>query len=160
MLARLSPPSEELQERAIEVALEEARQGMADGEVPVGAAVLDGEGVLLSQAHNEIEGRGDPTAHAERLALSGACQKLGHPRLPEGSLVVSTLEPCAMCAGALVLARPSWLLLGAMDPKAGACGSVFNVISDERLNHHVHLLPTRESEVCGELLQRFFQDRR
>jgi tRNA(adenine34) deaminase len=144
----------------MELALDQARQAEAVGEVPVGAAILGPDGIVLALAHNEIESRNDPTAHAERLALTRACQGSGYARLPAGSLLAVTLEPCAMCAGAIVLARPERLVFGALDPKAGACGSLRDIVRDPRLNHRVELLPRLLSQECGELLTRFFQRRR
>jgi tRNA(adenine34) deaminase len=128
--------------------------------VPVGAVVLGPDGALLAAAHNEIEALRDPTAHAERLALTRACAAVGHPRLPEGSLLAVTLEPCAMCAGAIVLARARFLVFGTTDPKAGACGSLRDVVRDPRLNHRVELLPSLLAEECGALLAAFFRARR
>ena len=144
----------------MDLALEEARVAAGEGEVPVGAVVLAPDGSLLARAHNETERGHDPTAHAERLALTRACRAAGSTRLPEGSLIAVTLEPCAMCAGALVLARATWLVFGAADPKAGACGSLRDIISDERLNHRVRALPPRRAEECGALLTAFFRVRR
>jgi tRNA(adenine34) deaminase len=142
------------------VALEQARLALNQDEVPVGAAVFGPDGTQLAAAHNEIEGRRDPTAHAERLALTAACASSGSPRLPEGSLLAVTLEPCAMCAGAIVLARATWLVFGALDPKTGACGSLRDIVRDPRLNHRVRLLPRREEAACGELLTGFFRAKR
>ncbi len=145
---------------AMQWALEEARLAEASDEVPVGAVVLAADGRLLARAHNEVEGLADPTAHAERLALTRACAAVGAARLPPDCLIAVTLEPCAMCAGAIVLARPRWLVFGALDPKAGACGSLRDVARDRRLNHRVELLPQVLSDECGALLTRFFQARR
>ncbi|GJM22331.1 MAG: hypothetical protein DHS20C15_22460 [Planctomycetota bacterium] len=154
-----SPPEERL-ERAMQMALDEARLAAAEAEVPVGAALLGPDGELLARDHNRIEASGDPTAHAERLVLSAAGQRLGRPRMPAGSMLAVTLEPCAMCAGALVLARVDFLMFGAPDPKTGACGSLRDVVRDPRLNHRLELLPSREREACAELLRAFFRDRR
>jgi tRNA(adenine34) deaminase len=153
-------PTEDSQARAMERALELAREAAALEEVPVGAVVLGPDGALLGEARNEIEQQRDPTAHAELLALRRACAQGGGPRLPEGSLLVATLEPCAMCAGAIVLARPSFLLFGALDPKSGACGSLRDLVRDPRLNHRVVLLPRRREADCGALLSDFFRARR
>jgi len=144
----------------MEWALSEAQAAWDEDEVPVGAVVLGPDGALLSRAHNEILSRADPTAHAERLVITRACQAVGAPRLPRGSLLASTLEPCALCAGALVLARIDWLVFGALDPKTGACGSLWDVVRDPRLNHCVNVLPRREEAECGSLLSRFFQSKR
>ena len=153
-------PVDPVAAHAMELALEQARQADAVGEVPVGAAILGPDGAVLALAHNEIESRQDPTAHAERLALSRACRGTGFARLPAGSLLAVTLEPCAMCAGAIVLARASRLVFGALDPKAGACGSLRDIVRDPRLNHRVELLASLRRQECGELLTRFFQRRR
>ncbi len=153
-------PVEAAVARAMEFALDQARQADAEGEVPVGAAILGPDGAVLAMAHNEIESLQDPTAHAERLALSRACEGSGFARLPEGSLLAVTLEPCAMCAGAIVLARASRMVFGALDPKAGACGSLRDIVRDPRLNHRVEMLPRLRGQECGDLLRRFFQRRR
>jgi len=155
-----APPADSLLERAMLLALEQARAAAALDEVPVGAVVLGPDGELLAADHNRIETRHDPTAHAERLVLSAACAAAGATRLPPGSLLAVTLEPCAMCAGAIVLARPTWLLFGALDPKAGACGSLRDIVRDPRLNHRVGLLPRRREDECGALLTDFFRARR
>jgi len=146
--------------RGMELALDQARQADALGEVPVGAAILGPDGAVLAVAHNEIETLHDPTAHAERLALTRACAGSGFARLPAGSLLAVTLEPCAMCAGAIVLARASHLVFGALDPKTGACGSLRDIVRDPRLNHRVDVLPRLHEQECGELLTAFFQRRR
>jgi len=154
-----SPP-DEVVARALERALELACVAAALGEVPVGAVVCGPDGRTLGEAHNEVESACDPTAHAERLALARACAACGGTRLPEGSLLAVTLEPCAMCAGAIVLARPAFLVFGALDPKAGACGSLRDLVRDPRLNHRVVLLERRREAECGALLTAFFQSRR
>jgi tRNA(adenine34) deaminase len=143
---------------AMEVALEEARLAMAHGDVPVGAVVLVNDEVV-ARRHNERELTGDPTAHAEILALRGAAATTGSWRLGEATLVVS-LEPCVMCAGAAVAARLRRLVFAAADPKAGACGSLYNVCADPRLNHEVALLGGVEAERAAEMLEGFFRDRR
>ena len=142
------------------LALSEAQLAFAADEVPVGAAILGPDGTVLGQAHNEILGQVDPTAHAERLALSMASRAVGAPRLPRGTILASTLEPCAMCAGALVLARVDWLIFGALDPKTGACGSLRDVVRDPRLNHRCTVLPRIREAECAELLTSFFRARR
>ncbi len=128
------------------------------GDVPVGAIVLLGDEVLAAR-HNEREAIGDPTAHAEVLALRDAATKLGSWRLSDTTLVV-TLEPCAMCAGAALNARIGALVVGAPDLKAGACGSLYNLVSDPRLNHEVPMRIGVLAEECGELLTSFFAARR
>jgi len=142
----------------MEIALEEARKAEGTGDVPIGAAILrDGE--LLSRAGNERELRGDPTAHAEILAIQGAAEALGGWRLPETTLYV-TLEPCAMCAGAIVLARIPLVVYGTRDPKAGAAGSVLEVLREPALNHRPEVIAgVREAE-CAALLRAFFAARR
>ncbi|MDM8085939.1 nucleoside deaminase [Cellulomonas cellasea] len=140
-------------------ALAEARAALATGDVPVGAVVIGPDGGIVGRGHNQREATGDPTAHAEVLALRDASQRLGRWRLDDCTLVV-TLEPCLMCAGATVLARIPRLVLGAWDPKAGACGSQWDVVRDRRLNHRVEVIGgVREAE-CGELLRAFFVEHR
>ena len=143
---------------AMELALLEARQAPTHGDVPVGAVVLL-DGSVLAMARNERELRGDPTAHAELLALKAAAEKLGTSRL-DGAILVSTLEPCPMCAGAAVLNRVSQVAFGAADPKAGACGSLYNFGADPRLSHNFEVTPNIRAAECAELLQEFFQERR
>lgn len=141
------------------LALEEARAALAHGDVPVGAVVLvDGE--VVSRRHNERELRNDPTAHAELLAIRDASRALGSWRLGPGSTLVVTLEPCAMCAGALVAARVGRLVFGAPDPKAGACGSLYNLCVDPRLNHELEVIPGVMADPASELLRSFFAARR
>jgi len=140
-------------------ALAEARSALATGDVPVGAVVIGSDGGIVGRGHNQREATGDPTAHAEVLALRDASERLGRWRLDDCTLVV-TLEPCLMCAGATVLARVPRLVLGAWDPKAGACGSQWDVVRDRRLNHRVEVIGgVREAE-CGELLREFFAEHR
>jgi len=142
----------------MEIAIAEARKAEGHGDVPIGAAVVRGE-ELLSRAGNERELRRDPTAHAEVLAIRAAAEALGGWRLPETTLIV-TLEPCAMCAGAIVLARVPLVVYGAPDPKAGAAGSVLDVLSEPALNHRPQVVPgVREAE-CAALLREFFATRR
>lgn len=140
------------------LALQEAQQAVAHGDVPVGAvAVVDGR--VVSRRHNERELRVDPTAHAEILALRDGAAALGTWRLADLTLVV-TLEPCAMCAGALVAARVGRLVFGAVDPKAGACGSLYQLCSDPRLNHELSVTGGILAGECGALLEKFFAARR
>ena len=153
-----SPPGREADEEAMALALAEARAAVSHGDVPVGAVAVE-SGQVLSRRHNERELRGDPTAHAEILALQDAASVLGTWRLDSVSLVVN-LEPCAMCAGALVAARVARLVFGAADPKAGACGSLYNLCADPRLNHEVEVVPGVRSEESTGLLTSFFADRR
>ena len=140
-------------------ALDEARAAPATGDVPVGAVVVGPDGAVVGTGRNAREATGDPTAHAEVLALRAASAALGRWRLDDCTLVV-TLEPCLMCAGATVPARVPRLVLGAWDPKAGACGSQWDVVRDRRLNHRVEVVGgVREAE-CGELLRAFFEGHR
>jgi tRNA(adenine34) deaminase len=145
-------------DQAMAIALEEARLAGAGGDVPVGAIVIV-EGRAVAQAHNEREQRADPTAHAEILALRSAAAVLGSWRL-DGATVYVTLEPCPMCAGALVAARVHRLVFAAPDPKAGACGSLYNLCVDPRLNHELLVSPGVLAEDAGELLAAFFDQRR
>jgi tRNA(adenine34) deaminase len=143
---------------AMGVALEQARRAEDHGDVPIGAAIFR-EGELLAAAGNERELRRDPTAHAEVLAIRAAAEALGGWRLPATTLYV-TLEPCAMCAGAIVLARIPTVVFGTSDPKAGAAGSVLDVLSEPALNHRPEVLRgVREAE-CAALLRDFFAARR
>jgi len=127
--------------------------------VPVGAVVLGPGGELLARRHNEREVRGDPVAHAELLAVQDAAATLGQWRL-SGCTVVVTLEPCPMCAGALVAARVERVVFGAADPKAGATGSLYNLCADPRLNHEVEVVAGVRAEACATQLSAFFAGRR
>jgi len=142
------------------LALDEARAALAHDDVPIGAVVarID-SGELLALRHNEREVTHDPTAHAEILALRDASRALGRWRLDDCMLVV-TLEPCPMCAGAALNARIGLVAFGAADPKAGALGSLYHLGADPRLNHEAPVLPGVRAEECGELLRTFFRDRR
>ena len=144
--------------QGMELALEQARRAEAHGDVPIGAAILrDGE--PLAAAGNERELRRDPTAHAEILAIRAAAEALGGWRLPGTTLYV-TLEPCAMCAGAIVLARIPTVVIGAPDPKAGAAGSVLDVLAEPALNHRPEVIAgVREAE-CAAVLREFFASKR
>jgi tRNA(adenine34) deaminase len=139
-------------------ALELAHEARNLGEVPVGALVVR-SGRILAQAHNLRETLNDPTAHAERLALAWAGRSLSTWRLEECVLYV-TLEPCVMCAGAIVLSRIKRLVYGALDPKAGGCASLYHVVSDPRLNHRCQITAGVMARECGEVLKEFFQERR
>jgi tRNA(adenine34) deaminase len=143
---------------AMGVALEEARAATLHGDVPVGAVVLV-DGAIIAQRHNEREVSGDPTAHAELLALRDAARVLGQWRLSRATLVVS-LEPCSMCAGAAVAARLGRLVFGAPDPKAGACGSLYNLCADPRLNHEIELVGGVMAGESAEELEGFFRELR
>jgi tRNA(adenine34) deaminase len=144
--------------RLMGMALERAREAERHGDVPIGA-VIAREGEILAAAGNERELRGDPTAHAEILAIRAASEALGGWRLPETTLYV-TLEPCAMCAGAVVLARIPAVVFGAPDPKAGAAGSVLDVLGEPALNHRPAVRGGVLGEDCAALLRDFFDSRR
>lgn len=146
-------------EAAMRLALDEARAALGTGDVPVGAVVVGPDGRVVGAGRNAREGTADPTAHAEVLALRAAAAALGHWRL-DGCTLVVTLEPCLMCAGALILARVPRLVLGAWDPKAGACGSAWDVVRDRRAVHRVEVVGGVLEAECGELLRGFFDDRR
>ena len=140
-------------------ALKLAEEAQASGEVPVGALVLDSDGMLLGRGQNRVIRDHDPTAHAEIVALRAAGDAIGNYRLERSTLYV-TLEPCAMCAGAMIHARIERLVFGAVDPKAGAVGSVLTVLNHPQLNHQIELTCGVLAEECGDLLRRFFQYRR
>jgi len=139
-------------------ALAEARRAVEHGDVPIGAAVVRGDEVIAAR-HNERELTGDPTAHAEILALRDAASAVGHWRLDDCTLVV-TLEPCVMCAGAVVNARLARLVYGATDPKAGAVASLYEICADGRLNHRPPVTAGVCADECGGLLKEFFARRR
>ena len=149
---------EALDRRMMEHALGLAREAAAMGEVPVGALIVR-EGKIVSQAFNLRETLHDPTAHAERLALTLAGRALGSWRL-EGCTLYATLEPCAMCAGAIVQSRVERLVYGAIDRKAGACRSLYRLADDRRMNHRVELASGILADECSEILSLFFHDRR
>jgi tRNA(adenine34) deaminase len=140
------------------LALEQARHAAGLDEVPVGAVVMR-QGQVVAHAHNETVHRSDPTAHAELLAIQRALQALGTDRLDDATLYV-TLEPCAQCAGAIVLAKVGKLVFGAYDDKAGMCGSVGDLVRHPRLNHRVEVVGGVEAEACGALLKEFFAGKR
>jgi tRNA(adenine34) deaminase len=140
------------------LALREGERALAHEDVPIGAVVVR-NGELLAAAHNERELRGDPTAHAEVLALREAARAIGSWRLLDTVVYVS-LEPCTMCAGALVLARVGRVVFGASDPKAGACGSVLDVFDEPALNHRPQLAGGLLEQECGDALRSFFAARR
>jgi len=135
--------------------LEEAKQAFAEGEVPIGALIVK-DGVIVAKAHNRRELDGDPTAHAEILAIRAAAQALGGWRLT-GTTMYVTIEPCPMCAGALVWARVSRLVYGAPDLKAGAVHSLMNIVQDERLNHVLEVRAGVREDECSELMREFFR---
>src|SRR6185503_11633949 len=146
------------QSEAMAEALALAEQAAAEGEIPVGAVVVDREGTIIGRGRNRRES-GDPLGHAELYAIREAAEAIGDWRL-EGTTMVVTLEPCAMCAGALVNARVGTLVFGAYDPKAGFCGTLGNLVQDPRLNHRLEVVGGFEEERSRELLQRFFQQLR
>ncbi len=142
----------------MEAALAEAALARERDEVPVGAVVVL-EGEIIGRGHNLRETSGDPTAHAEMVAIREASRHVGHWRLEDATMYV-TLEPCAMCAGALVLARVRRLVFGARDPKAGACGSLMNIVQDPRLNHRLTVTEGVLESRCSEILREFFRRHR
>ncbi len=139
-------------------ALSQAHNAWALGEVPVGAVVVK-DGQIIATGFNQPIGSADPTAHAEIMALRAAATLLGNYRLPGCELYV-TLEPCAMCAGAMLHARLARVVFGAADPKTGVCGSVTNLFAERQLNHHAELVGGVLSQACGDLLKSFFAERR
>jgi tRNA(adenine34) deaminase len=142
-------------EKWMDFALREAEQALKRKEVPVGAVVIH-NGRIIGRGYNQIESLQDPTAHAEMIAITAAATNLGSRRLEDCTLYV-TLEPCPMCAGAMVMARIPRLVFGAFDPKAGACGTLYNIVNDERLNHRVECLGGILQDRCGAILKSFFE---
>lgn len=138
----------------MEEALREAEKAFSLGEVPIGAVIVK-DGQIIARGHNLTETEKDPTAHAEMVAIRRAAEVLGGWRLIGCSLYV-TVEPCAMCSGAMIWSRIENLYIGAMDPKAGACGSVFNIPAEQRLNHTIHVETGLMEEECAQLMRRFF----
>ena len=149
---------DEIDRRYMQEAIELARKALETEDVPIGALVVH-RGRVIGRGCNQREKLQDPTAHAEMLALTAAAEYIGHWRLEDCTLYV-TLEPCPMCAGALVQARVSRLVYGAADGKAGACGSLYEITQDPRLNHQVETIAGVMAEQCAELLQEFFRHRR
>lgn len=146
-------------EEPMRAALEQAALALETADVPIGAVVLDAEGSIIGRGRNAREALGDPTAHAEILALRSAASARGEWRL-EGCTLVVTLEPCAMCAGAVVLSRVARLVYGAVDPKAGAVGSLWDLVRDRRLNHRPEVVSGVLADECGELVRAFFAGHR
>jgi tRNA(adenine34) deaminase len=144
--------------RFMQLALEQARLAWAVGEVPVGAVVVK-DGEVIATGYNQPIGRHDPTAHAEIMALRGAAEKVGNYRLPGCELYV-TLEPCAMCSGAMMHARLARVVYAASDPKTGACGSVLDLFNEERLNHHTDVVGGVLADEAAAMLKLFFAERR
>jgi len=151
-----NPPDED--EFRMQIALQSATQAITQGEVPVGAVIYH-QNQLIAKAYNQRETLQDPTAHAELLAITQAANTLGQWRLDECTLYV-TLEPCAMCAGAIVLARIGKVVYGADDPKAGACGSVLDILGCQKLNHNPVVIRGVLAEPCGQILSDFFRQKR
>ena len=141
-------------EAAMDMAIAEARAGAAAGEIPIGAIVIDRAGDVIARAHNQREGRHDPTAHAEVLALREAAATLGQWRLDDCMLVV-TLEPCPMCAGAVVMARIRRLVFGAWNEEYGAAGSRWDLVRDRRLNHRSEVIGGIRADECGAMVSEF-----
>jgi tRNA(adenine34) deaminase len=156
MMARVPPPAPD--EDVMALAVAEAERAVEHDDVPIGAVVVHG-GEVIARGHNEREARGDPTAHAEIIALRAAAQVLGSWRVLDSTLYV-TLEPCAMCAGAIVLARVPRVVYGCTDPKAGAAGSVLDVLAEPRLNHRPEVVGGVLADRCAALLVAFFATRR
>ena len=142
----------------MDIALDLATQAAAIGEVPVGALVVR-EGEIIGRGHNAVISRNDPTAHAEAVALRDAAQRVGNYRLVDCELYV-TLEPCVMCAGAIMHARIARVVYGACDPKTGACGSVVDLFAERRLNHHAQVVGGILNDACAQQLKEFFAQRR
>lgn len=147
-----------MHEAHMRLALAEAETALAENEVPIGAVIVHGERVIAS-AHNQREQLHDPTAHAEMIAITQAAESLRSWRL-EGCTLYVTLEPCPMCAGAILQARIAVVVYGAMDPKAGAVQSLYQLLGDRRLNHTCQVVSGVLADRCGELLTRFFQAQR
>ncbi len=148
----------EPERRWMKAALREAERAFETDEVPVGAVVVK-DGQIVGRGHNLVETLRDPTAHAEMIAITAACETLGEKVL-NGCTLYVTLEPCPMCAGAIVWARLSRLVFGAFDEKAGSASTLYNIPQDERLNHHVEIISGVEADQAAALLQTFFQKRR
>lgn len=158
-MTEFSPALRARHEEWMGLALDEARQTEPTGDVPIGAVLLGPDGTVLGRGRNRREADGDPTGHAEVLAIREAAAARGAWRLEDCTLVV-TLEPCAMCAGAIVLARIPRVVIGAWDEKAGAAGSVLEVLREPRLNHWVEVFPQVRAEECANLLRDFFRGHR
>ncbi len=142
-------------ERWMSAALDEARHALDEGEIPIGAVVVV-DGRVVGKGHNQVEALGDPTAHAEIIAIGAACRSLGVPRLTEG-VIYASMEPCTMCAGAIVHARLKRLVYGCHDPKAGYAGTLCNALEDSRLNHSVSVTSGVLANESGALVSGFFQ---
>ena len=154
----MAVPTEAERKAQMELALEQARACAHSDDVPVGAVILDANGTLIATGHNTKERDEDPLGHAEVMAIKAASEKLGTWRLNDCTLVV-TLEPCVMCAGAILAARIPTVVYGAWDEKAGAAGSVFDLLRDRRLNHQVEVISGVRAKECGQLLTDFFREK-
>ena len=155
MIERLYDNMTEEHSKWMRHALNEAEKAFMEDEVPVGAVVVR-RGKIIGRGYNRVEGLKDPTAHAEIIAITAASSYINSKWLVDSSLYV-TLEPCAMCAGAVILARLKNLIIGTSDPKAGACGSVIDIVNDKRFNHRVNLFKGILEEECSDLLKEFFE---
>lgn len=142
----------------MKLAIDQAFIAADNGDVPVGTVIVF-EGIVIAKAHNQRQLLNDPTAHAEIIALTQAAEAVGNWRL-NGCTIYVTLEPCPMCAGALVMARIDRLVFGCEDPKAGACGSLYNIVQDQRLNHNMEITSGVLETECGQVLSDFFKTRR
>ncbi len=141
------------------IAISEAIKAGAEEEVPVGALIVTPDGTIISKAHNRVIELNDPTAHAEILAIKEAGKRTGNLRL-NGLILISTIEPCIMCAGAIIHARLSKCIFGAHDPKWGGLGSIYQMGNDRRLNHRIEIVPGILEKECRELMKAFFQSKR
>lgn len=160
----MNPETESISTKAndvefLQLAMEQGRFAAEAGEVPVGAVIVSADGAVIAMGENRVIRDNDPTAHAEMVALRAAGQTLKNYRL-EGCTLYVTLEPCAMCAGAMIHARIARLVYGAADPKAGAAGSVLEVVNHPQLNHQMQITSGLQAEECGNLLREFFRQRR
>ncbi len=154
----MSNAADKQDERYVQMAIEQAKIAEENGDVPIGAVIVY-ENRIIGKAYNQREQLQDPTAHAEIIALTQAAAAMENWHL-NGCTIYVTLEPCPMCAGALVLSRMDGLVYGCDDPKAGACKSLYNIVQDERLNHRLEVTSGVLAEQCGQLLQEFFAQRR
>jgi tRNA(adenine34) deaminase len=146
-------------EKFMDIALDEARRAETSGEVPVGAVIVHADGKVIARGFNQPILTHDPTAHAEIIAMRAASRLLGNYRLT-GLTLYCTMEPCVMCAGAIVHARIQRLVFGAADPRAGAAGSIYDVVTDSRLNHQTEVLSGVREQECREIVQNFFERKR
>jgi tRNA(adenine34) deaminase len=153
-----SQEQETLDKKFMAAAIDQANIALENGDVPVGAVIVH-QNTIIAKGYNQRHQLNDPTAHAEIIAMTAASEYIGNWRL-EGCTIYVTLEPCCMCAGACVLARFDRLVFGPDDPKAGACGSLYNIVQDERLNHRLDITKGVLAEDCAKLLQDFFRKKR